>query len=120
MRGDQVKITEGEYTNLKITTPEDLVVASQILETRRISDWESGPADTDQDEEEEYLSVTRANEVWTDTPHAVGGEEEEDDIESISALRADEKWVDSPIGNAPQAEGEVDILLDLSKMRADE
>lgn len=116
-----MKITEGEYTNLKITTPEDLVVASQVLEARRISDLESGPADTDQDEEEEYLSVTRANEVWTDTPHAVGGaEEEEDDIESISALRANEKWVDSPVGNAPQPEGEVDILLDLSKMRADE
>lgn len=114
-----VKITEGEYTNLKITTPEDLVVASQILEARRISDLESGAADTDQDEEEENLSVTRANEVWTDKPHAVGVDEEED-IESVSALRADEKWVDSPVGNAPKGDGDVDILLDLSKMRAGE
>ena len=115
-----MKITEGEYTNLKLTTPEDLVVAAQILEARRISDWESGAADTDSDEEEENLSVTRANEVWTEIPHPVGGEEEEQDMESISALRADQKWVDSPVGNAPQPEGEVEILMDLSKMRANE
>lgn len=113
-----MKITEGEYTNLKLTTPEDLVIAAQILEARRISDWESD-ADDDSDEEEEYLSVTRANEVWTDTPHAVG-EEEEEDIESISELRADEKWVDSPVGNAPPGEGDVEILMDLSTLRANE
>eukprot|EP00904_Undaria_pinnatifida_P004701 jgi/Undpi1/14231/HiC_scaffold_9.g03880.m1 len=116
--GLPVKITEGEYTNLKLTTPEDLVIAAQILEARRISDWESD-ADDDSDEEEEYLSVTRANEVWTDTPHAVG-EEEEEDIESISELRADEKWVDSPVGNAPPGEGDVEILMDLSTLRANE
>lgn len=33
--GEPVKITEGEYTNLKITTPEDMDVAEAILEDRK-------------------------------------------------------------------------------------
>jgi 2-C-methyl-D-erythritol 4-phosphate cytidylyltransferase len=32
--GEPVKITRGEYTNLKITTPEDMDVATAILEDR--------------------------------------------------------------------------------------
>jgi 2-C-methyl-D-erythritol 4-phosphate cytidylyltransferase len=32
--GDPVKLTRGEYTNLKITTPEDMDVATAILEDR--------------------------------------------------------------------------------------
>ncbi len=32
--GEPVKITKGEYTNLKITTPEDMDVAEAILEDR--------------------------------------------------------------------------------------
>jgi 2-C-methyl-D-erythritol 4-phosphate cytidylyltransferase len=32
--GKPVKITKGEYTNLKITTPEDMDVAEAILEDR--------------------------------------------------------------------------------------
>ena len=34
--GDTVKITKGEYTNLKITTPEDMEVANAILEERGV------------------------------------------------------------------------------------
>ena len=34
--GDVVKITGGEYTNLKITTPEDMEVANAILEERGV------------------------------------------------------------------------------------
>jgi 2-C-methyl-D-erythritol 4-phosphate cytidylyltransferase len=33
--GEPVKLTLGEYTNLKITTPEDLDIAEKILEQRR-------------------------------------------------------------------------------------
>jgi len=33
--GETVKLTLGEYTNLKITTPEDMDVASSILEARK-------------------------------------------------------------------------------------
>ncbi|KAJ8605532.1 hypothetical protein CTAYLR_000078 [Chrysophaeum taylorii] len=33
--GHPVKLTLGDYTNLKLTTPEDLVIASQILDQRR-------------------------------------------------------------------------------------
>jgi 2-C-methyl-D-erythritol 4-phosphate cytidylyltransferase len=33
--GEPVKLTLGEYTNLKITTPEDMDVATAILEERR-------------------------------------------------------------------------------------
>ena len=32
--GEPVKLTLGEYTNLKITTPEDMEVAEAILEER--------------------------------------------------------------------------------------
>jgi 2-C-methyl-D-erythritol 4-phosphate cytidylyltransferase len=32
--GEPVKLTLGEYTNLKITTPEDMDVASGILQSR--------------------------------------------------------------------------------------
>ena len=34
--GEPVKLTKGEYTNLKITTPEDMDVASAILEERDV------------------------------------------------------------------------------------
>jgi 2-C-methyl-D-erythritol 4-phosphate cytidylyltransferase len=33
--GEPVKLTLGEYTNLKITTPEDMDVAEAILEERK-------------------------------------------------------------------------------------
>lgn len=33
--GEPVKLTRGEYTNLKITTPEDMDVANAILEERK-------------------------------------------------------------------------------------
>ena len=32
--GRPVKLTMGEYTNLKLTTPEDMIVATTILESR--------------------------------------------------------------------------------------
>jgi 2-C-methyl-D-erythritol 4-phosphate cytidylyltransferase len=32
--GEDVKLTRGEYTNLKITTPEDMEVARAILDER--------------------------------------------------------------------------------------
>ncbi|CAK9115611.1 unnamed protein product [Durusdinium trenchii] len=32
--GEQVKLTEGEYTNIKVTTPEDIAVAETILKQR--------------------------------------------------------------------------------------
>jgi hypothetical protein len=32
--GKPVKITVGEYTNLKLTTPEDVVIANEILRGR--------------------------------------------------------------------------------------
>jgi 2-C-methyl-D-erythritol 4-phosphate cytidylyltransferase len=32
--GLPVKLTLGEYTNLKVTTPDDMIVATQILEQR--------------------------------------------------------------------------------------
>lgn len=34
--GEPVKLTRGEYTNLKITTPEDMDVAEAILEERKV------------------------------------------------------------------------------------
>jgi 2-C-methyl-D-erythritol 4-phosphate cytidylyltransferase len=34
---EPVKLTLGEYTNLKITTPEDMDVAEAILEERKAS-----------------------------------------------------------------------------------
>lgn len=33
--GKKVKITEGSYENIKITTPEDLIIAEKILEKRK-------------------------------------------------------------------------------------
>jgi len=33
--GKPVKITLGEYTNLKLTTPEDVVIAKEILRSRK-------------------------------------------------------------------------------------
>jgi 2-C-methyl-D-erythritol 4-phosphate cytidylyltransferase len=33
--GEPVKLTRGEYTNLKITTPEDMDVAGAILNDRK-------------------------------------------------------------------------------------
>lgn len=36
--GDPVKLTLGEYTNLKITTPEDMDVAEAILEDRQLQE----------------------------------------------------------------------------------
>ena len=33
--GAPVRLTLGEYTNLKVTTPDDMVVAGQILDQRR-------------------------------------------------------------------------------------
>lgn len=38
--GKPVKLTEGEYTNLKVTTPEDIMVAETILRSRDFS-WPS-------------------------------------------------------------------------------
>ena len=32
--GKPVKLTKGEYTNIKLTTPEDLGIAEQILVSR--------------------------------------------------------------------------------------
>ncbi|MBR4173641.1 MAG: 2-C-methyl-D-erythritol 4-phosphate cytidylyltransferase [Clostridia bacterium] len=33
--GERVKITEGSYDNIKITTPEDLIIAEKIIEKRK-------------------------------------------------------------------------------------
>ena len=33
-RGKPVKLTQGEYTNIKLTTPEDLGIAEQIFISR--------------------------------------------------------------------------------------
>ena len=35
--GKPVKLTMGEYTNLKLTTPEDMIVATTILESRELN-----------------------------------------------------------------------------------
>ena len=37
--GGPVRLTLGEYTNLKVTTPDDMVVAGQILDQRRGKKW---------------------------------------------------------------------------------
>ena len=34
LMGEPVKLTVGEYTNLKLTTPEDMAVAEEILKSR--------------------------------------------------------------------------------------
>lgn len=36
--GEKVKLTEGEYTNIKVTTPEDIAVAETILRSRGFTD----------------------------------------------------------------------------------
>ena len=33
--GKRIKIVEGSYENIKITTPEDLIIAEKILEKRK-------------------------------------------------------------------------------------
>lgn len=112
---DQVKLTEGDYTNLKLTTPEDLVIASQILEARRMDEYESGKASEDADNERESISMIRANEKWTDEPRPIGDVAEEAK-ESISLIRANEKWTERPVGASPG--GYDEPLVNLSKLRA--
>ena len=34
LMGEPVKLTVGEYTNLKLTTPEDMIIAETILKDR--------------------------------------------------------------------------------------
>jgi hypothetical protein len=41
--GLPVKLTLGEYTNIKLTTPDDLSVAEQILRERGVKDESSAP-----------------------------------------------------------------------------
>lgn len=116
---EQVKLTEGDYTNLKLTTPEDLVVAGQILEARRINELENGVADDDGEDDEdgkESISMIRANEQWTNEARPVG-DYVEDEKESISLLRANEQWTDSPAGVSPG--GYDEPMVNLSKLRAD-
>lgn len=114
---DQVKLTEGDYTNLKLTTPEDLVIAGQILEARRINEYENGVGDDDDDEDgKESISMIRANEKWTDESRPVGDYVEEEK-ESISLLRANEKWTDTPAGVSSDSYDEP--MVNLSKLRAD-
>ncbi len=111
-----MKLTEGDYTNLKLTTPEDLVIASQILEARRINEYESGEGGDDDDNERESISMIRANERWTDDPRPIG-EDVEEEKESISAKRANEKW--SERDNVGVAPGNYDEpMVNLSKLRA--
>eukprot|EP00903_Cladosiphon_okamuranus_P014476 g13428.t1 len=114
--GLPVKLTEGEYTNLKLTTPEDLVIAGQILEARRIKEHENGVRDDDTDKDgKESISMIRANEKWTDEPRPVGDYVEEEK-ESISLLRANERWTDSPAGLPGNSYDEP--MVNLSKLRA--
>ncbi|CAM9641693.1 unnamed protein product [Scytosiphon promiscuus] len=112
-----VKLTEGEYTNLKLTTPEDLVIAAQILETRRIN--ESGGLDDDDDEDEEgkeSISKIRANQTWTEKPFPAGDSVPEEK-ESISSIRANQKWVETPAGGNG-SDNYDEPLVNLSKLRA--
>lgn len=114
-----MKLTEGDYTNLKLTTPEDLVVASRILEARRLYEAEHGAGDDDDDEDEEggreSISQIRANERWTNQPRPIGSAPE-DEKESISQIRANEKWVEGSPGEAANSYDEP--MVNLSKMRA--
>ncbi|CAM9726804.1 unnamed protein product [Ectocarpus fasciculatus] len=116
--GLPVKLTEGDYTNLKLTTPEDLVVASRILEARRLYEAEHGTGDDDDDEDEEggreSISEIRANERWTNQPRPIGSAPE-DEKESISQIRANEKWVEGSPGSANSYD---EPMVNLSKMRA--
>lgn len=113
---DQVKLTEGDYTNLKLTTPEDLVIAAQILEARRIGEYEDGVADDDDEDEKESISMIRADEKWTDDAHPVG-DFVEDEKESISQLRANEKWTEPAAGGSSDSYDEP--MVNLSMLRAD-
>lgn len=94
------------------------MIAGQILEARRINEYENGVGDDDEDDEDakESISMIRANEKWTDEPRPVGDYVEEEK-ESISLLRADEKWTDSPTGESANSYDEP--MVNLSKMRAD-
>lgn len=115
----QVKLTEGDYTNLKLTTPEDLVIAAQILEARRINEFENGGGYDDDDEDEdgkESISMIRANERWTDEPRPMGNYVE-DEKESISAIRANEQWSEPRAGKSADSYDEP--MVNLSKLRAD-
>eukprot|EP00752_Nemacystus_decipiens_P006067 g5475.t1 len=114
--GLPVKLTEGDYTNLKLTTPEDLVIAGQILEARRINEYEHGVSDDDDEDGKESISMIRANEKWTDEPRPIGDHVEEEK-ESISLLRANEKWTDKPAGVSGNSYDEP--MVNLSKLRAD-
>lgn len=105
---------------MKITTPEDLVVASQILESRRTEEAESGSGGPYTEEPEERFSLTRANEKWSDTPRGHPGKTDQEKPVSFSSSRADETWADKPVGIPPKQDAEVDIKVDFSKMRADE
>ena len=41
--GEPVKLTLGEYTNIKLTTPDDFAVAEQVLRARGVPDLTSLP-----------------------------------------------------------------------------
>lgn len=88
-RAYQVKLTEGEYTNLKLTTPDDLVVASQILEARR-KHGGAKDLDDDDDDGEERLSVKRANARWSDSPPTETKPPATEEVENLSIKRANE------------------------------
>lgn len=117
----QVKLTEGDYTNLKLTTPEDLVIAAQILEARRINEFENGGGydDDDEDDEEgkESISMIRANERWADEPRPMGDFVEEEK-ESISSIRANEQWTETSAGGG-SADSYDEPMVNLSMLRAD-
>lgn len=113
-----VKLTEGEYTNLKLTTPEDLVVASQILEARkRDRDFED-----DDVPREDMLSFKRANAKWADRPRGAPGISElnlDDEID-LSKMRANANWSDRDHGAPGVSELDLEFEIELSKQRADE
>lgn len=117
---EQVKLTEGDYTNLKLTTPEDLVVAAQILEARRINEFENGGGFDDDEEDgdgKESISMIRADEKWTDEPRPIGNSADEKK-ESISAIRANEQWIE-PRSESGSADSYDEPMVNLSKLRAD-
>ncbi|CAN0131821.1 unnamed protein product [Pylaiella littoralis] len=118
--GLPVKLTEGDYTNLKLTTPEDLVVAAQILEARRINEFENGGGFDDDEEDgdgKESISMIRADEKWTDEPRPIGNSADEKK-ESISAIRANEQWIESR-PESGSADSYDEPMVNLSKLRAD-
>lgn len=115
----QVKLTEGTYENLKLTTPEDLMVASQILEARESNkDFE----ENDNVPPEDFLSLQRATAKWADRPRGAPGVSElnlDDEIE-LSKMRADANWSDRDHGAPGVSELDLDHEIELSKQRADE